>query len=280
MGEELPLRGRTALVTGGGTGIGLGCARQLLRAGATVTIVGRREEVLKSAAADLEREVSPGAEVRWLRCDVTVEEDVRQAVGAACDARGHLDIAVANAGTGVLAPVLTATAQEWQHALNLNVLGTVLTIKHAALAMKDSGGGSIIVISSGAAVQVMRYLAPYSVSKAGLEMVVYCAADELARFGIRVNCLRPGYVGTPATEFFTEELRSQILSHTPLGRPGLPEEVGDAVCFLAGPGTEWITGQIFGVDGGLTVPRGEDFAPLLRRVRGDEAMEFFRGPGA
>lgn len=268
MGELFSLVGKTALVTGGSMGVGYGCARELLRAGAKVTIVARRENMLRTAAEELAREVPQGAGVRWLRCDVTVEDDVARAVSAICEADGRLDIAVANAGTGIPVSILEGTVQEWQFVLNLNVVGVALTIKHAARAMKDAGGGSIIAISSVASKRVMRYFVPYSVSKASLDMLVRCAADELGRFGIRVNAIQPGLIDTGNTKILPEEVRAEFVSHTPLGRLGLPEEVGRAVCFLASDRASWITGQIFAVDGGLTVPRGEDLGPLMRRLKG------------
>lgn len=271
------LIGRTALVTGGGTGVGFGCARRLLEQGATVTIAARRLDVL-TAAADRLRTAVPGAQVRLQTCDVTIEEEVAAAVGAAAAADGQLDIAVANAGSAAPGPILALTAEHWRYACDLNILGSAFTIKHAALAMQRRGG-SIVAISSGAGVQVPKYMATYGVTKAGLEMLVRCAAVELAPFKIRVNCIQPGYVPTEGTaQGFDEASEKEVIKHTPLGRPGTAEEIGDAVLYFCAASGAWVTGQTIGVDGGLTIPVGEDFETLCRRMYGDELMDRCAGP--
>lgn len=271
------LDGQTALVTGGGTGIGFGCARRLLEHGATVTIAARRLDVL-TAAADRLRATVPGADVRVCQCDVTVEEDVARAVRMAGGADGQLDIAVANAGSAAPGPILALTAEHWRYACDLNILGTAFTIKQAGLAMQRRGG-SIVAISSGAGVQVEKFMATYCATKAGLEMLVRCAAVELAPFKIRVNCIQPGYVPTEGTSLGFDDVTEKIvIGHTPLGRPGTAEEVGDAVMYFCAESGAWVTGQVIGVDGGLTVPVGEDFEMLCRRMYGDELMDRCVGP--
>ncbi|MCB0997075.1 MAG: SDR family NAD(P)-dependent oxidoreductase, partial [Acidimicrobiales bacterium] len=144
--EATGLQGRNALVTGGGTGIGYGCAVELARTGANVTIAGRRVEVLADAADRLRSEV-PGAVVDTVGCDITDEEQVERAVATA--ARGaNLDVVVANAGSGVPGAILQMGAEAWEYCLRLNVVGTALCIKHAGLVMREHGGGSIVAISS------------------------------------------------------------------------------------------------------------------------------------
>ncbi|MBP1684648.1 MAG: putative oxidoreductase [Deltaproteobacteria bacterium] len=271
------LEGRTALVTGGGTGIGFGCARRLLEHGARVTIAARRLDVL-TAAADRLHAAVPGAEVRVCQCDVTVEEEVAAAVRMAAGADGQLDIAVANAGSAAPGPILALTAEHWRYASDLNVLGTALTVKQAALVMQRRGG-SIVAISSGAGVQVERFMATYCATKAGLEMLVRCAAVELAPFKIRVNCIQPGYVPTEGTALgFDDTTEKTVIDHTPLARPGTAEEIGDAVVYFCADSGAWVTGQTIAVDGGLTIPVGEDFEMLCRRMYGDELMDRCVGP--
>ncbi|MFN8626728.1 MAG: SDR family oxidoreductase [Candidatus Binatia bacterium] len=267
----------TALVTGGGTGIGFGCARRLLEQGATVTIVGRRVEVLNGAAERLRKAV-PGADVRVQQCDVTVEAEVAAAVRAAAGADGQLDIAVANAGSAAPGPILALTAEHWRYACDLNILGTAFTIKHAALAMQQRGG-SIVAISSGAGFKVPKYMATYGVTKAGLEMLVRCAATELAPFKIRVNCVQPGYVPTEGNaQGFDEASENMVIEHTPLARRGTAEDIGDAVVYFSAESGAWVTGQTIAVDGGLNIPVGEDFESLCRRMYGDELMDRCTGP--
>ena len=278
MSINLTLSGQTALVTGGGTGIGFGIARRLLQAGATVTIAARRQDVLEAAARALETDVGAGAEVRWICCDVTVEQDVAAAVAAAADRNGHLDIAVANAGSGSPGPILAQTPDTWRHSFDVNVVGSAMTIKHAALAMKDSGGGSIVTISSTSAFHTALYMAPYTVSKAGLDALVRCAAHELAPFSIRVNGIRPGLVMSEGVTMASDdEFLNAVLSRTLLGRAGEAEEIGDSVLYLVSHLSRWVTGQVYSVCGGLSVYDHDDFSSLCRRIYGDEQFEALTG---
>lgn len=267
------LDGRNALVTGGGTGIGFGIARRLAEQGARVTIAGRRTQVLEEAAGRLVSLV-PGATVAVCRCDITVEEDVAAAVAMAAGPEKRLDVAVANAGSGVVAPILLASAEHWRAASDLNIVGTALTIKHAGQAMKEAGG-SIVAISSVSAVKLERFLAPYSVTKVALETLVRCAALELAPFRIRVNAIRPGYVPTEAMAmaFTEEETRNMVEKDTPLHRPGEPEEIGDAVLYFSAASGAWVTGQVLAVDGGMELSPGVDFERLARAMYGDAAVD-------
>lgn len=280
MSEDRRLAGRTALVTGGGTGVGLGIARRLLEAGATVTLAARRLDVLEEAAGALRAEIA-GGEVRTIRCDVTIEEEVAAAVAAACDSAGHLDVAVANAGVPGLNPVLLGDPEIWTFNFKVHVVGTMLTFKHAALRMKDSGGGSLVAVSSPAAAQVMRYNGPYASAKAGLEMLVRSAAVELGPLNIRVNGIRVGFVasGMTAPLLGMDDILADLGADALLNLQGNGEEIGNAVVYLAGPESTWVTGQIIGVDGGLTVWQGVDFEPIARFAYGDEAIDGIKPPG-
>jgi NAD(P)-dependent dehydrogenase (short-subunit alcohol dehydrogenase family) len=124
-------------------------------------------------------------------------------------------------------------------------------------------------------------MAPYSTSKAGLEMLTRCAAVELAPFQIRVNCIAPGYIKTEALEEnLSEEFLADLVERTPLGRGGAPEEIGDGVVYLSGDTGKWITGQIFSICGGLSIPQGDDFEEVNRMMYGDEVMDACIGPKA
>jgi len=271
------LEGRRALVTGGGTGVGFGIARRLLREGARVTLAARRVDVLEEAAARLRSEIE-GAQVATESCDVTLEDDLSAAVARAADPDGHLDIAVANAGSGAPGPILSLGSEAWRFASDLNILGTALTIKRAALAMKQRGG-SIVAISSVEAIKVAKYMAPYTVTKAAVESLVRCAALELAPFRIRVNCIRPGYVPTEGTALaFDDEDASQLVEMTPLGRSGGAEEIGAAVLYFSAASGAWVTGQVLAVDGGMGLPEGVSFEKLCRKLYCDEVMDSCKGP--
>jgi NAD(P)-dependent dehydrogenase (short-subunit alcohol dehydrogenase family) len=190
-----------------------------------------------------------------------------------------LDIAVANAGSGAPGPILALSSDAWRFVSDLNILGTALTIKQAALAMKERGG-SIVAISSVEALKVARYMAPYTVTKAAVESLVRCAALELAPFRIRVNCIRPGYVPTEGTELaFNDEEAAQLVEMTPLGRSGRAEEIGDAVAYFSAEPGEWVTGQVLAVDGGMGIPDGVCFERLCRTLYGDAVMDSCIRPG-
>jgi NAD(P)-dependent dehydrogenase (short-subunit alcohol dehydrogenase family) len=275
--ENQRLAGRTALVTGGGTGLGYGIALTLAREGARVTLAARRLEVLEKAAERLRSDV-PDAQVGIQPCDVTAEEDVAAAVASAADPQGRLDIAVANAGSGAPGPVLALGSEHWRFATDLNILGTALTIKHAGLAMKKHGG-SIVTISSSEGFKIAKFMSPYTVTKAAVESLTRCAALELAPFQIRVNCIQPGFVPTEGTALaFDPEGEQELVEITPLGRPGRPEEIGYAVLYFSADTGAWVTGQVLAVDGGMVIPEGVSFEKLCRKIYGDEAMDACMGP--
>lgn len=271
--DALPLAGMHALITGGGSGIGLACAKHLRRDGATVTIMGRSEQRLADGAGELAEIGAPG-EVRTHAGDVSDEDDVAAAVVAASN-EGALDVAVAAAGTGWMSPVVTTDADAWRNVMAINLDGAFFTVKHAAAAMAGSGGGSICAISSIAAPLTHRYMAPYSVSKAGVETLVQNAADELGMADVRVNAVRPGLVPTElATPLHSnEEIVDDYLAQMPLRRLGTVDDIAAAVRFLVGPESTWITGQCLGVDGGHTLRRGPDLEAFARLMFGDDAVE-------
>lgn len=255
------LTGRVALITGGGSGIGLGSARALLQAGAVVALMGRDATRLERAVTALD----PGRAVAFPG-DVTVEEDVARAVDAVVQRFGRLDIGVNCAGTGTVGSVHELPATEWTRVLRVNLDGVFHATKHEAAAMIAAGhGGSIVNISSIAGLLTHRLMSAYCVSKAGVEMLTRCAADELGTHGIRVNALRPGLVPTElATPLVTNEsVVENYRALMPLGRLGTVEDVARAVRFLAGDEAAWITGQVLGVDGGHSLRMGPDIALML-----------------
>ena len=275
----MSLQGSYALVTGGGTGIGLGIARRLLEAGAVTTLAGRREDVLEQAADALRKEVA-GAEVRTVACDVCDPEAVEAAAEKASDDSGRLQIAVANAGMGAGGPFLMLDAETLRRVLDVNVVGAFNTIRSAALRMRE-GGGSIIAISSIAGALGGRFRAAYATSKAGLDMLVRSGADELGGFGIRINSLRPGVVPSEATSalFQLPDIVEDYKRQMPLGFVGDPEDVGDAVVWLASEASRWVTGQNIAVDGGHTLRRAPDFERAIRAGLGEEAYAEVVKPG-
>ena len=262
---EQTLANQHVLITGGGTGIGLACATHLRSDGAVVTLMGRRPNKLEEAKAALE--ATPGPEVRIAAGDVASEDDVIAAVATAVDAGGALHGCIAAAGTGTFGPLLDTTREQWDAVLNTNLTGAMLTLKHAGRAMVG-GGGSIVAISSIAGILTHRWMTPYCVSKAAIEMLVRNAADELGGAGVRVNAVRPGLVPTDLAAGLVNNPQSNAdyLDQMPLRRLGTTDDIASLVRFLIGPESTWITGQVISCDGGHTIRRGPDLDPLAQMV--------------
>lgn len=269
------LQDQAALVTGGGSGIGLACARALLRDGASVTIAGRGEERLLQAVDELRSEAPDGARVAHAVCDVAVEEQVVAAVEAATSLTGSLQLCVAAAGTGTLGPVVAMAAEQWDMVLGVNLTGAFFTLKHVAPRMVAAGGGSFVGISSIAAPLTHRYMSAYCVSKIGLEALIKTAADELGVSNVRCNAVRPGLVPTELSSALEGDpaVHDDYIAQMPLARTGTPEDVANAVRYLCGPESGWVTGQALGVDGGHSLRRGPDLEHWSRAIFGDDATE-------
>ena len=274
------LSGKTAFVTGGGSGLGLACARAFVADGASILVMGRNEERLATAVKELESLAGHNEEgEQWVKSysgTVTDESSVEAAVAAACG-DGGLDIAVASAGASRYSPLLVTESSDWDKIMRTNLSGTFYTIKHAGRAMAKSGGGAICTISSLSAVRTHRFMSAYSASKAAIDMLVRNAADELGAANIRVNSVCPGLVGTKAA--------SQVLDADydaafddyrrtmPMRKEGAAEDVGAAVRFLCGPESSWITGTVLSVDGGAHLRRGTNIEPIMRKHFGDDVVD-------
>ena len=264
-----PLVGQSALITGGGSGIGLGIARHLALDGAAVVLAGRTPERLAAGTAALVADGIDPTLVFTVVCDVTDEAQVAEACSVAAGV-GRFTMCVANAGFGSAAPFHLTELDDWNAVIGTNLTGAFLTLKHAVVGLAENGGGSIVAVSSIAAPLTHRFMTAYCVSKAGLEMLVKQVADELGASGIRCNAVRPGLVPTDATVTLTttDVIRDDYLTQMPLGRTGTDDDVAALVRFLLGPESSWITGQCIGVDGGHTVRRGPDITPVMEMVFG------------
>jgi NAD(P)-dependent dehydrogenase (short-subunit alcohol dehydrogenase family) len=268
------LAGYAAFVTGGGSGIGLACATRLAADGATVTISGRSADRLAAGVAAIE-EAASGADVHSVTADVTDEDALAAAVAAAAEPTGRLDgIVVSAGGSETIGPLTQVDAEAWRRTVDLNLTGTLLTIKHGARIMARQGGGSIVAISSVAGAVTHRWFGAYGPAKAGIDMLCRVAADELGASGVRVNSVRPGLTRTDLVEAITAPgpVLDDYLACTPLGRIGEPEDVANLVRFLLGPEASWITGENISVDGGHAVRRGPDMSGLLEGLFGAEGL--------
>jgi NAD(P)-dependent dehydrogenase (short-subunit alcohol dehydrogenase family) len=256
------LDGTSALVTGGGSGIGLACARRLAADGADVTICGRTEARLKATG------------LKYAVADVTDEDQVAAAVtAAASDAPLRAVIACAG-GTTSVGPIAALDTDAWRATLELNATGTMLTLKHAARLMARTGGGSFVAVSSIAASNTHRWFGAYGVSKAAVDHLVLLAADELGGVGIRVNGIRPGLVETELVAGITDPgpVLDDYLTCMPVSRVGQPSDIAEAARFLAGPESSWITGEILNVDGGHHLRRGPDYRAVFEPLFGADAL--------
>lgn len=252
------LDGQSFLVTGGGSGIGYACAERLAADGAVVTICGRTEAKLADAAERL------GA--RHVVADVTVEDDVLRAVALAREPTGRLDGCVANAGGGgMLAPLHEQSVEEFRRVLEVNLVGSFLTLKHAVAAMLPAGRGSFVGISSIAGHLTHRFFGAYPPAKAGIEQLVRNAADEYGKQGLRFNAVRPGFTATELMAAIPRDspVYASYVDNTPLGRVGEPADVAGLVRFLLGPESCWLTGAVIDLDGGHSLRRGPDYSMFV-----------------
>jgi NAD(P)-dependent dehydrogenase (short-subunit alcohol dehydrogenase family) len=269
------LEGYAVLVTGGGTGIGRGCAARLAADGAAVTICGRTEAKLEDAAKRIAETAGHGGSVQIAVADVTVEAEVERAVAKALEPTGKLDGCVANAGGGGgMGPYHTLATEEFLRVLHLNVLGTMLCIKHTVPSMVEAGGGSFVGMSSIAGHVTHPWFGAYTPGKAGIEAMMRNAADEYGRVGVRFNAIRPGFIATEIMEGIPRDsaVYASYVQNTPMADVGQPEDVAHLARFLIGPESRWVTGVAINVDGGHALRRGPDFTQFVEPALGPDVL--------
>jgi NAD(P)-dependent dehydrogenase (short-subunit alcohol dehydrogenase family) len=243
---------KIVLITGALTGIGRATALAFARERACVVVSGRRDAAGHALAEELHR---LGCEAEFVHADVRREDEVRALVERTVARFGRLDIAVNNAGTeGQSGPVTELTEEAYRAMFETNVLGTLLGMKHELRVMQAQRGGSIVNISSTMGSRGAANLSLYVASKHAVEGATKSAAIEAAAFGVRVNAVAPGPTDTGMLDRLTgsAEKKAALTKAVPLGRGGAPEEIADAILFVASDKATFITGQIIRVNGGKT----------------------------
>ena len=238
------------LITGALTGIGRATALAFAREGARIVVSGRRDDEGRKLAAELQK---LGAEAEFMRSDVRHEEDVRNLIDKTVSLFGRLDVAVNCAGTeGTPGPVTEQSAETYAATFDTNVLGTLLSMKHEMRVMLAQGSGSIVNMSSTYGRRGAAGASLYSASKHAVEGLTKSAALEAAPSGVRVNMVAPGPIDTGMLKRFTgtDEKKAGLTATVALKRLGRPEEVAQAIVFLASDKASFITGASYSVDGG------------------------------
>jgi NAD(P)-dependent dehydrogenase (short-subunit alcohol dehydrogenase family) len=258
----LVLAGKVALVTGAANGIGRAIAERLIQDGMKVALVDIESEGVAQAAAELG---GPG-QVLALTADISDRQQVIAAIASTIEAFGRLDVVAANAAIGDGQPFLEVSEKSWRRVIDINLTGTFFTVQEAARAMAATGGGAIVVTSSTNGWYVESNMGPYNASKGGVVALVRSAAQDLARFNIRVNAVEPSMVKTRAAFVTTDPVGAPAyLKHVPMGRFAEPAEIANVVAFLASDQSSYMTGQALVIDGGLTLgvelPLPQDLLP-------------------
>jgi 3-oxoacyl-[acyl-carrier protein] reductase len=244
------LTGRVALVTGAGPGIGRACAVAFAKAGAAVVVINYAgNEAAAQESVKLVREA--GAKAEAVKFDVADSAACAAAVDSIVKAHGRLDVLVNNAGVAVDGLVMRVKDEDWDKQLDTNLKGAFALIRAASRPMMKQRGGAIVNLTSIVGESGNPGQAAYSASKAGLIGLTKSVAKELASRSIRVNAVSPGFIGTDMTAGINEEMRKKMVENIPLARLGTPEEVANAVVFLASDTAAYITGEVLKVNGGM-----------------------------
>ena len=247
------LTDKIALVTGGNGGIGLGMARGLGQAGATVIVVGRNAEKCAAALRELQ---SQGIRAESLPCDVSQEDSVRALFAGVADRHGRLDILVNNAGSTVRKAPQDFTLDEWNQVMDTNLTSAFLCARSAHPLMLAAGAGKIINIGSILSILAAPYAPAYCASKGGIVQLSKSLAIAWAKDRIQVNAILPGWIDTEMTAGARAQvagLNERVLARTPAGRWGTPQDLAGIAVFLASAASDFVTGAAIPVDGGYAV---------------------------
>ena len=251
--NEFSLEGKVAVITGASRGIGRAIALRLAGAGAKVVVSSRKLEGVQAVADEVK---SAGGEALAVQAHVGRPDDVTALVAQTVETFGRVDVAVNNAATNPhFGPVLTADEGQWDKILDTNLKSVFRMCKAVAPQMEKQGGGKIINLASVAGLRPSPGMGVYSVSKAGVIMLTQVLATELGHTNIQVNAIAPGVIKTRFSRVLwqTPQIADPILGALPLGRFGEPEDVAGLALYLASPASDYVTGGVFLVDGGMNV---------------------------
>jgi 2-dehydro-3-deoxy-D-gluconate 5-dehydrogenase len=251
--KHFDLSGRVAVVTGGNGGLGLGMARGLAQAGASIAVAGRNAQKNRAAVAELG---ALGAKAFAIEADVLREQACRDLVDRAADHFGRLDVLINNAGIAIRRPPQDYTAEEWHRVLDSNLTSAFHCAPVAYPHTKRGGGGKIISIGSIFSLMGAPHAVAYAASKGGLVQMTRVLATAWAAENIQVNAILPGWVHTALTDRAQDEvpgLNERVLARTSAGRWGEPADFEAIAVLLAGPGSQFITGAAIPVDGGYSI---------------------------
>ncbi|GEP84851.1 putative short chain dehydrogenase [Staphylococcus piscifermentans] len=253
--EQFRLDDKVAIVTGGAMGLGQAMATALAQAGANIVIADIREDVAEATATTI-RETEQ-VKTTALKVDVTNPDDVQKMVDDVVDEYGKIDILINNAGMTINEKAEDMTYEQWNKVINLNLNGVFLVAQAVGRQMIKQGYGSIVNTSSmsGLIANKPQEQCSYNASKAGVIMLTKSLAMEWSKYNIKVNTIAPGYMKTELTKPFFEQGGAMIddwMGFTPMGRPGLPEELGGIVVYLASDASSFAQGSVFTIDGGYT----------------------------
>lgn len=253
--EQFRLDGKVAIVTGGAMGLGQAMATALAQAGADIVIADIQEDVAQATATTIREK--EGVQATSLKVDVTNPDDVQKMVDDVVDEFGKIDILINNAGMTINAKAEEMTYEQWNKVINLNLNGVFLVAQAVGRQMIKQGHGNIINTSSmsGLIANKPQEQCSYNASKAGVIMLTKSLAMEWSKYNIKVNTIAPGYMKTELTKPFFEKGGAMIddwMGFTPMGRPGLPEELGGIVVYLASDASSFAQGSVFTIDGGYT----------------------------
>ena len=250
---DFSLHGKVALITGASRGIGRAIGLRLAKAGAAVVVSSRKMENVQAVASEIK---AAGGKALALQAHVGRPDDVTALVAQVMDTFGRIDVAVNNAATNPhFGPVLTADEGQWDKILDTNVKGVFRVCKAVVPHMQSQGGGKVINMTSVAGLRPAPGMGVYSVSKAAIIALTQVLAVELGHANIQVNAIAPGVIKTRFSQLLwqTPRIADPILDSLPLGRFGEPEDVVGLALYLASPASDYVTGAVFVVDGGMNV---------------------------